>query len=689
MRVSDSAAMETFVGRIRELGQSAPWVRGAMQHGETGVSPKVKQKRGGRVIRRCSVALAMTLGAILCLAGVAGADPTQIDTSKVLSDVYTDTTSSPVALGADAGLDRYLLYYYAQNGGAGSEWVVDEKSGTATDIAESNYLTESHTDATYEQGLGAMSSDGNKIAWETTANNGDGLGVAADNNGTWVNESLPGPLLDGGTDNHLVTAIAFSADGNLMAVTGEIEPTGTTTWEASGVYLYDFDKGTVQQVTTQVQSGVIPISLAFSGDGSRLLVAQGGDCAEDGPLYTSADGTVVVDSINSSDVVSPLWSSTSGNYGYTGCAGAALSGDGSTVAFSGDTGAPAVVVGDLANSTEHLIDEPVSGPAAGFELSQNGSIVYYEAAAHGFPGINAVYSSSTAIGSVGTDVSDPADLETCDLVSVASTGLESAFNCIDDALDFEGVFVASGSVASGSGAGGGPAFPSGAALQASSVTTSSVTLSWPAAFGPNGVSGYTLTENGTAIAPPSAKATSIQVTGLAPGTAYHFRLTAGDSDGNVSSPLSVDVTTATPPLPSNITPAPVSDGALATAAASLTSATVSAYLAKIGVSCAGGKDTSCHLAIKLALTETLKGGKVVAITARSKQKTKKRTVALGTTTVTVAGGSHKTVSVKLNSAARKLLRRYHHLKVALTATNATTKRVLVKRVLTFTQPTHG
>jgi hypothetical protein len=630
----------------------------------------VKPKRGSRLVRKCSVALAMTLGAVLLLAGVAGADPTQIDTSKVLSDDYTDTTSAPVALGADAGLDRYLLYYHAQSGGAGSEWVVDENAGTATDIAESNYLTESPTDATYEQGLGAMSSDGNKIAWDTTARNGDGLGLAAYNNGTWANESLPGNLLGDGI-NPLVSSIAFSANGNLMAVTGEVFESGTTTLEAAGVYLYDFDKGTVQQVTTQVQPGVVPVGLAFSSDGSRLLIAQGGDCPADfDPLDKSANGTVVVDSINSSDVVSSLWSSTSGNYAYMGCGGAALSGDGGTVAFSGTGTGPTVVIGDLANSAEHLIDETVPGPASSFQLSQNGSTVSYGALADdGFQSPTAVYSSSTASGSVGTDVSDPADLENCDLVSLASSGLESAFDCTDDALDSEGVFVASGG--GGVGGVGGPAFPPGAVLHASSVTISAVTLAWPAATGPNGVSGYSLTENGAAIEPPGANATSIRVTGLKPGTTYHFRLSAGDSDGKVSAPLSVDVTT------------------VGLAASSLTRATVSAYLAKIGVSCAGATDTSCHLAVKLALIETLKGGKVVAITAKSKPKTKKRTVTLGTTTVTVAGGSHETVSVKLNSAARKLLSHYHHLKVALTATDSTSNRLLLKQVLTFKQPKHG
>src|ERR1700722_6224241 len=171
----------------------------------------MKQKRGARLIRKCSIALAMSLGAALILAGAAGADPTQIDSSKVLSDAYTDTSSAPVALGADAGLDRYLLYYHGQSGGAGSEWVVDENAGTATDIAESNYLTESPTDATYEQGLGAMSSDGNKIAWDTTAKTGDGLGLATYSNGTWANESLPGQLLGDGI-NPLVSSIAFSAN---------------------------------------------------------------------------------------------------------------------------------------------------------------------------------------------------------------------------------------------------------------------------------------------------------------------------------------------------------------------------------------------------------------------------------------------------------------------------------------------
>jgi chitodextrinase len=712
--------MDTFVVRIRESQQSDPAVRGVVDeiasgarttfhnheellmiltgktpdgvthHAGSTATPTGKQKRNSRLIRKCAVALAIALGAVLLLAGVAGADPTQIDTSTVGPDAYTDTTTPPVALGADAGLDRYLLYYDGPQG-AGSEWVVDETAGTATDIAESNYLTADTADATFEQGTGAMSSDGNKIAWDFTAyNENDGMDVAAYKNGTWTKESLPGQMLFDGR-NPLVTAIAFSANGDLMAVSGEdLAPMSNTIYQASGVYLYDLVHNTVQEVTTP-QPGVVPVSLALSSDGSRLMIAQGGNCSSvgqyDDPAYESANGTVAVDSINSSDVVSSLWSSTSGNNVYTDCGGAALSADGNIVAFSGinpSTTGPAVVIGDIANNTEHLTDETVPGPARGFQLSQNGSVVSYEAIADdGFlhpP--TAVYSSPTASGSVGSDISDPADLEDCFLVDMASTGLESAFDCDDVALDGEGVFVASGS-----GASGGPAFPTDATLQASAVTTSGVTLSWPAAIGPNGVSAYSLTENGSGITPPSANATSIQVTGLSPATTYHFALTAGDSDGNVSAPISVNVTTATPaPLPSNITPVATSIGALA--AASLTPATVSADLASIGVSCAGATDTTCDLSISLALSETLQGGKVVAITAKSKPKTKKRTVILGTTTVTVAGGSNETVSVKLNAAAHKLLSHYHHLKVALTATDSTSNTVLVKQVLTFKQPAH-
>jgi len=703
MTVSDTAGVVRCVAHGRELCQSEPcaWdLMAEIEHAPRTTFFHHHEELLMSRIRKCSVMLAMTLGAVLLLAGVAGAAPTQIDTSNVSSDSYTDTETPPSATATDAGLDRFLLYYDGQTEPAGSEWLLDTALDTATDIAESNYLTESGTDATYEQGTGGMSSDGNTIAWTNTANNGPGLHVATYNNGTWTNEPLPGDQFYG-VVGPLVTEIALSANGNLMAITGLQQETGTTTYEAAGVYLYNFAKGTVQQVTTQVQSGVVPVSLAFSSDGSRLLIAQGGACSADGSQYVSANGTVVVDSISSSDQVSPLWSSTSGNYGYTGCGGAGLSGDGNTVAFSGTGTGPAVVIGDLANSAERLVDATVPGAPRGFMLSQDGSIVAYDAPADdASDSFTAVYSSSTASGSVGTEVSDPDDLENCFLVGLASSGLESAFDCYSDfEYDYEdeGVFVAGGGIASGGGSGG-PVFPSGAALQTSSVTTSGLTLSWPAATGPDGIAGYTLTENGNAIAPPAANATSIKVTGLAPGTSYHFRLTAGDSDGNVSAPLSVDVTTASPPvtLPSNltpapvkITPAPVNIGALAGAAASLSTATVSAYLAKIGVSCNGATDTSCDLAIKLILTETLKGGKVVAITARSKQKTTKRTVTLGTTTVTVAGGSHETVSVKLNGAARKLLRHYHHLKVALTATESTSNTVLVRRVLTFKQPANG
>jgi len=74
-----------------------------------------------------------------------------------------------------------------------------------------------------------------------------------------------------------------------------------------------------------------------------------------------------------------------------------------------------------------------------------------------------------------------------------------------------------------------PAAPTG--LAAGTPTSSSVTLTWKAVTPPANASitGYTVLENGTAIA--TTTGTSFAVTGLAAGTAYSFTVEAADSAG--------------------------------------------------------------------------------------------------------------------------------------------------------------
>jgi hypothetical protein len=708
--------MDTFVVRIRESQQSDPAVRGvvdeiasgarttfhnheellmiltgsrpegARQHAGPSMSPVVAQ-RGSRAIRKFAVAFVVGLAASLLLAAAAGATVTKLPTTGVGSDPYTG--GQPTVFGADAGLDRFLLLYGGNGQSGGSDWIVDTTAGTAKQIA----LAPTGGNV---QGEGAMSADGSVVAFFLTAQGGNNtLSVVRDISGTWTNVPLPGTLLGGSAGSDpLAYEVALSGNGDRLAVAGEIK-SNANTFVASDIYLYDLTNDTVQTVTSQVQAGVEPTTLAFSTDGSRLLIAQGGDCDADGPTYSSSNGTVAIDSISPLDAVSPLWDSTGGNQAYTGCGGAALSGDGNTVAFSGTDPAPAgpaVVIGNVGANSERLIDETLPGPASLFQLSSDGSEVSYDAYSGGgedddFLG-NAVWVSSTASGSVGADVSAPTE-DRCDYAFLSASGSETAFNCQGGPSGFTAIGVY---LASGPGSGSPPAFPSGAALGATTVG-SAVHLNWPQATGDAAIINYTLSENGTVIARPTADTTSATVNGLVTGTSYDFSLVANDSNGNVSAPLTVDVsaptsTPVTPVTPAPVTPAPLTPTVAALLSPSLGAAAVSGYAASVPVSCAGPADATCTLALTLALTETLKSGKVVAITAKSKPKVKHRTVILGTTTVTVASGAHATESVSLNAAARKLLSHYHHLKVALTATDSTSNTVLAKQVLSFKQAAH-
>jgi len=101
-----------------------------------------------------------------------------------------------------------------------------------------------------------------------------------------------------------------------------------------------------------------------------------------------------------------------------------------------------------------------------------------------------------------------------------------------------------GKVLWGSEPGGGvddaepPTVPSG--LTATSTGSSSVTLSWTASTDNVGVTGYDVLDGSTVVG--SAATTGLQLTGLAPDTAYSFSVRARDAAGNVSAvspPVSV------------------------------------------------------------------------------------------------------------------------------------------------------
>jgi hypothetical protein len=119
------------------------------------------------------------------------------------------------------------------------------------------------------------------------------------------------------------------------------------------------------------------------------------------------------------------------------------------------------------------------------------------------------------------------------------------------------------------------------------------------------------------------------------------------------------------------------------AAASAANPSTSGETAGIVVSCAGATGETCTITLSLRVTETLRGGKVIAVAASKKPKTTKRTLSLGTASATLNTGESETLHVTLNATGRSLLKSRHKLAVKLTATNGTS--VLESQTVTFKQ----
>jgi hypothetical protein len=152
-----------------------------------------------------------------------------------------------------------------------------------------------------------------------------------------------------------------------------------------------------------------------------------------------------------------------------------------------------------------------------------------------------------------------------------------------------------------------------------------------------------------------------QLTGLPAGTTIHYRAVAVSDFGTFVG-ADQTLTTASAPGPGA--------GALI-GHAKVTSAKVSGSSASVRISCTGAAGTTCRLTLKLTVTETFKGHKLIAISAKSKKQRKThKVVQVGTATVTLKAGQSQTVKISLNGAGKALLASHHGLKATLRITQA-------------------
>jgi hypothetical protein len=113
-------------------------------------------------------------------------------------------------------------------------------------------------------------------------------------------------------------------------------------------------------------------------------------------------------------------------------------------------------------------------------------------------------------------------------------------------------------------------------------------------------------------------------------------------------------------------------------------ASVKGDTASLLVTCAGASSATCSVTVSLSVSETVKGGKVIAVAAKSKSKKTTRMVTVGTATVTFDAGHAELVGVNLDSTGKNLLKVHHTLAARLTVSLGTS--VLSNQTVTFKPP---
>jgi hypothetical protein len=199
---------------------------------------------------------------------------------------------------------------------------------------------------------------------------------------------------------------------------------------------------------------------------------------------------------------------------------------------------------------------------------------------------------------------------------------------------------------------------------ASGISTSAATVN--GAVNPEGASVRVSFQFGTTtaygqstpaqtLAPASAPTPfAAQLTGLPAGTTLHYRAVAVSDFGTfVGADQTLTTSPASPPPP-------------AVGTATVGRAKVSGNTASVRVTCAGAAGAQCNLSLRMTVTETLRGHKLIAVAARVRHKV----VVVGSATVTLTSGNARTVLITLNGQGRNLLAARHVLKVGLVVTEA-------------------
>ncbi|MFZ0043639.1 MAG: hypothetical protein WAK93_20185 [Solirubrobacteraceae bacterium] len=185
---------------------------------------------------------------------------------------------------------------------------------------------------------------------------------------------------------------------------------------------------------------------------------------------------------------------------------------------------------------------------------------------------------------------------------------------------------------------------------------------------------YGLTTPAQTLGPgDSSTGFTAALSALPPGATIHYRTVATTDFGTL---VGADQTfvTATP------TPAPQPG------VASAGRARVSGTTATVPVTCSGA--TSCRVAVTLTVHETLRGRKIIAVTAGHTARRKHKLVLIGSSSATVAAGHTAKLHVKPNRTGRRLLSARHRLTATLTVNQRTNGKIrrIARRKVTLKAP---
>jgi lipopolysaccharide export system protein LptA len=107
--------------------------------------------------------------------------------------------------------------------------------------------------------------------------------------------------------------------------------------------------------------------------------------------------------------------------------------------------------------------------------------------------------------------------------------------------------------------------------------------------------------------------------------------------------------------------------------------TIKSGIVSIPLRCAAPSANCASATAQLTIVEQLRKGRVTALAAAKKGKTTKRTVVIGSATVTLGAGQAETLKFSLNAAGKKLLAQHRELaaQVQITSESQTIKTQVI------------